>query len=228
MPTAVAIFVKTPGLSPIKTRLGARIGAAEAVRFHQLAAACVAGVVQAAGPGLTAHWAVAEEAALDHPAWQGLATLWQGDGGLGQRLDTVYAALLARYGRVLMIGADAPQVSAGLLAQASAALDEAATPFAMGPAMDGGFWLFGGRQAVAGEVWRAVPYSQQDTRARLAALLQPQGGLAWLPTLRDVDTADDLAPLLDALSRLEAPCPEQAALREWLLARGAFPERQNV
>ena len=227
MPTAVAIFVKTPGLSPIKTRLGAGIGAAEAVRFHQLAAACVAGVV-ASGSGLAPHWAVAEAQALDHPAWQGFPTLWQGDGGLGQRLDMVYATLLGRYGRVLMIGADAPQVSAGLLARACSALDGAGTPFAMGPAVDGGFWLFGGRQAVAGEVWRAVPYSQPDTRARLAALLEPQGALAWLPTLRDVDTADDLAPLLDALLRLEARCPEQDALAAWLRARIPAPGHENV
>jgi len=107
MTAAVAIFVKTPGLSPVKTRLAAGVGVEAATEFHRLAAASVAGVARACGEEIVPYWAVAEQEALDAPAWRGFPTIWQGEGGLGARLDRIYATLLLRHGRVLLIGADA-------------------------------------------------------------------------------------------------------------------------
>ena len=71
----LAIFVKTPGVSPLKTRLAQAIGQDAAEAFHRLAAAAVADVAkqaQAAMPGLVAYWAVAEREALDAPIWRDL------------------------------------------------------------------------------------------------------------------------------------------------------------
>ncbi|MDQ3495902.1 MAG: hypothetical protein M3485_10390, partial [Pseudomonadota bacterium] len=70
----LAIFVKTPGHSPLKTRLAAGIGRESAERFHRLAAEAVAAVARAAQatpPGLATAWAVAEDSALDDALWSG-------------------------------------------------------------------------------------------------------------------------------------------------------------
>lgn len=219
MTTALAIFVKTPGHSPIKTRLAALIGARAAIEFHRLSAGAVAEVVQSAGAGLQPYWAVAERAALDDPLWRDLPQLWQGDGGLGERLHRVYATLLARHERVLLVGADAPQLTRDLLLQACDALTDPATPWVIGEARDGGFWMFGGRVPIAREAWCGVRYSCPDTARQLCESLDPPGTIAALPTLTDVDEAADLDALGDTLAALPSPLPAQCELRHWLATR---------
>lgn len=216
--TALAIFVKTPGHSPIKTRLAATIGAANAIDFHRLSAAAIMQVVCAArdaGCDLRPYWAVAEAAALEDPAWRALPRIAQGEGDLGERLHRIYATLQAGHGRVLLAGADAPQVTIALLRNALAALDDPATPFVLGPARDGGFWLFGGSIPIPETVWRSVGYSRSRTADDLRAALSPSGRVAQLPTLIDVDSAPDLETLAAALDALSEPLPGQRALRAW-------------
>ncbi|HWU76736.1 MAG TPA: DUF2064 domain-containing protein [Rhodanobacter sp.] len=216
MTAALAIFVKTPGLSPLKTRLAAGIGEQAALRFHQLAAAATAEVARACMPWLAPYWAVAESGATAAAAWPGFALLHQGEGDLGERLHAVYSRLLARHDRVLLIGADAPQLTLGSLQAALALLDDAQMPFVIGDAGDGGFWLFGGRAAVPREVWTRVRYSQAQTASDLRRYLSPCGAIGAVGCLTDIDRAEDLPALRDALDALETPLPAQQALRHWL------------
>ncbi|HYZ63310.1 MAG TPA: DUF2064 domain-containing protein [Acetobacteraceae bacterium] len=224
--TAVAIFVKTPGLTPVKTRLARGIGAAAATEFHVRAASCVAAVARAAMPDVHPYWAVAEQAGIRDPLWAALPSVWQGEGKLGARLHQVYSGLLRRHGAVLLIGADAPQVTPGLLSHVAHALQRGA-PCTMGPASDGGFWLFGGRAPVPELVWNSVAYSRQDTGAQLLAALRPFAEVSICSALSDADRPEDLPGLLAALSELAEPLPEQASLAVWLrevVARLALEE----
>lgn len=219
MPPALAIFVKTPGLSPVKTRLAAGIGQLQAEMFHRQSTAAVEAVSRAAGPALALYWAVAENHGLEHSLWSALPKLWQGQGDLGARLHRVYSHLQARHGSVLLIGADTPQLTSSLLQQALQALQRA--PFVLGPSDDGGFWLFGGRLVVAASIWQSIRYSQPDTAIELQTALAGHGEIAQLPTLVDVDRIDDLARVREALTRLTEPLPEQQQLLDWL---GALPD----
>lgn len=215
MSTALAIFVKTPGHSPVKTRLAASIGSARAEQFHRLAAAAVAAVARAAIPVISPCWAVAEPAACSDPLWRELPVIGQGDGELGSRLDHVCRQLQERHGRVLLIGADAPQISVRLLHAAVAALDDPPTPYVLGCANDGGFWLFGTRRPVPAQVWLTPRYSSPSTADQLIDALAP-AAIAYLPTLVDVDDGADLSSLVSALNALERPLSEQAKLLAWL------------
>lgn len=216
MTAALAIFVKTPGLSPVKTRLAARIGPVAALRFHQLAAAATADVARACESWLTPYWAIAESSPAAATAWPGFASLHQGEGDLGGRLHTVYAALQARHGRVLMIGADAPQLTVASLQRALTALDDVRTPFAIGDANDGGFWLFGGRGQIPRDAWTRVRYSHAQTASDLRQQLSPHGAVGAVGSLTDVDNVEDLPVLRAALETLSHPLPAQKALRQWL------------
>lgn len=217
MSAALAIFVKTPGCSPVKTRLAATLGRQRAEHFHHLAAAAVAAVACAASPAVQPYWAVAERGALDDPMWSALPTLWQGEGTLGARLHNVCALLQQRHGRVLLIGADAPQIRVDLLSAALDALENPATPFVLAPAHDGGFWLFGARQPVPEAAWLAPRYSSSDTARELVDALSMEGVIAALPMLNDVDDGEDLASLVTDLKTLRAPLPEQRELLAWLM-----------
>ena len=217
MSAALAIFVKTPGHSPVKARLAASIGQRRAEHFHRLAAAAVAAVARAAMPAVNPCWAVAERDALADPLWNALPKLWQGEGSLGARLHQMCAQLQSRHERVLLIGADAPQISTHLLRQALDALDSEATPFVLGRAHDGGFWLFGTRRPVPEAAWLAPRYSCADTASVLIDTLSATGACASLPMLNDVDESSDLASLVVDLRALAEPLPEQRVLLEWIV-----------
>lgn len=214
---AVAIWVKTPGLSPVKTRLAAKIGAPDAERFHLLAAAAAGAAARAAAeidPTLTPYWAVAEHAS---DSWVGLASVWQGDGGLGQRLSRVYDELLARHRFVIFLGADSPQINPALIVDA--AQEAKRGSFVLGPAEDGGFYLFAGSRPLPAEVWTAVPYSESNTLRSLEAGLTAHGTIRRGATLFDVDEPDDLNRLGQALQMITSLLPEQETLRLWLASR---------
>ncbi len=216
MSTAIAIFVKTPDLSPIKTRLAAGIGASEAMHFYRLAAAATGEVLSIGGPLLTPYWAVAEESVLTNETWSGFPRLWQGMGTLGERLHRIHRKLQGRHGSVLMIGADTPQLTPALLQQALAALQKPATTHVLGPTRDGGFWLFGSKQPVPVAIWTAVTYSRNDTAETLRYALSGSGKLDHLPTLTDIDTVNDLPALHEALQRVDNPTATQIELVGWL------------
>ena len=217
---ALAVFAKTPGRTPAKTRLGADIGqpAAEAFYRRSLAATlAVADAAAAAGP-LDAVVAVAEPGALGDEPWAGRRTISQGTGGLGDRLHTVYSALLAEYGAVLLIGCDSPHHTPDRFTAPAAALLDPAAPadFRLGRCDDGGYWLLGGRRPVPRAAFLSVEYSGPGTAAETAAALRPLGKLAEEPASFDVDRTADLPRLRAALAELRNPLPEQAALADWL------------
>lgn len=218
MSAGFAIFVKTPGRSALKTRLAAGIGEAAALTWYRLAARAVGEVVAAAcGNDGGAYWAVAEAEALDDPRWTGLPVLWQGAGGLGERMARVHDELVGRHGGGILLGADAPQIDADDLQNAVAWLECDAAHSVLGPAADGGFWLFGSNRRQAHAAWNQVAYSQPDTAERFVAALSAAGQWQRLRRLDDVDRAADLAPCIAALAALAEPTPAQRRLLEYSL-----------
>ncbi len=214
MSGALALFVKTPGRSPLKTRLAAAIGQQAAEGWYAAACAATLEVVERfeRASGAQAYWAVAEDDALDDPRWATLPRIAQGEGGLGARMARVHADLVARHGRGLLVGADAPQLECAMLEEADAWLADAAPRIAIGPSRDGGFWLFGGNRALPPTDWEGVPYSRTDTLQRFRSTMAAHGAWLDVAALRDVDTPDDLAALPAALAALPEPTPAQRRL----------------
>lgn len=217
MTGAAAIWVKTPGLSPVKTRLAAGIGTEMAERFHTLSARAVAAVARKAAEEhpelLVPYWAVAERGSA---GWEGLAVVEQGEGGLGERLAHLYDHLLERHGFVLFLGADSPQLTPAALADAAERAGRGS--FVLGPAEDGGFYLFGGSRPLPRQVWTRVHYSETGTLTELEAGLAGYGPIERMKVLLDVDTREDLPHLLRALETADSLLPEQVTLAEWLAA----------
>jgi rSAM/selenodomain-associated transferase 1 len=218
MSCGVAIFVKTPQLTPVKTRLWPCLGRSRAEALYRISAKAVASVVAQAGPvtKAQAYWAVAEEAAVHVEFWESIPCLAQGEGGLGERMAHVYAALRRRHYAAILVGADAPQITASHLRRATDWLDNSESRLVIGPAEDGGFWLFGGNCPLPASAWSQVHYSATDTAAQFVRAMDGVGPWRTLETLRDIDTARDLEPALAALTLLDMPTPAQAQLSAWL------------
>ena len=216
MSVAVAIFVKTPSLSALKTRLWPNLGREAAERLHMACADAVASVVAEAGRrhGMTAYWAVAEENATAH--WPGFPCVEQGAGSLGERMARVYRRMYERHGAAILIGADAPQIEVRHLAEADAWLRAASAHLAIGPAEDGGFWLFGGNRRLDDTAWLQPRYSAPSTAVEFVEALRGQGDWLELERLRDIDTVADIGPVRERLAALADATAEQSHLMEQL------------
>ena len=217
MSVAIAIFVKTPNYLPIKTRLAATIGRERAESFYRLCICAMEGVMKelASVVDVETYWAVAEKEAVDEPIWQGLTPMYTGDGELGERLHCVYSKLFEQHSQVMLLGADAPQLTVGFLKAVFDQLSSVERSFSIGPARDGGFYLFAGNQSVSKGVWLDTPYSVSDTASVLAKKLETEGNLFFLPEFTDVDVEADLSVLCGELEKAELP--EQRQLLEWLI-----------
>ncbi len=132
---ALAIFVKTPGLSPVKTRLAEGIGKEGAEPFFRFSV----GEMQALGKRSNQ---VARDRLLlggrreggaeSHPQWENLPRIEQGEGDLGARLSRVYdEPLLKKHSSVILVGADSPEIDGKTIEHALSELEKSS--FVLGP-----------------------------------------------------------------------------------------------
>jgi len=190
------VFAREPELGRVKTRLAAGIGAEAALAvYRELLALTEAAVAAAQMPATV--WLAGAPAGADpaqpRPQWPGLPWRVQpAAGSLGERMAHAFGeAFAAGAARVVIIGTDCPGLSAELLRQAFAELLHAEV--VVGPADDGGYYLLGMTELqpelFANKDWSTATVLP-DTLADAARL-----GLrvAQLPTLHDVDSAQDLA-----------------------------------
>jgi len=202
---AIAAMVKTPGLTPVKTRLSKDVGQKNAQETFEL---CLAALEHELSklPAIAedrlkwqCFWAVHEPAALTNPRWQAFATIWQGEGGLGEKLDRVYQTLHECHDAVCLIGGDTPHLTSELWHKLVLGLGS--HEFVVGPSRDGGFYLMAGRKPVPGEVWQRVKYSDSETCAQLIDQLRNYGGVMTLETLQDIDHLKDLRQVLHEMPK---------------------------
>lgn len=190
------IFAREPVLGRVKTRLAAGIGAEAALAvYRELLALTAAAVAEAQLPATV--WLAEAPADADpaqpRPEWAGLPWRVQPPAdSLGTRMAQAFeAAFGAGAGRVVIIGTDCPGLSAALLRQAFEHL--LSHDLVVGPADDGGYYLLGMNKLepalFLNKDWSTATVLP-DTLADAARL-----GLrvAQLPTLHDVDSAQDLA-----------------------------------
>jgi glycosyltransferase A (GT-A) superfamily protein (DUF2064 family) len=222
-PAGLAIFVKTPGLSPVKSRLWPALGQPVAERlYRRMAAAVGASARPIAHRELTCYWAIAE----DHPAarrcWRRLPTLRQGDGELGARMYAVQQALQTRHRSWLLTGADAVLLDARThLRPALDWLDHPAPRVIFGPAEDGGFWLIGGNVTLSLDVWSMPTYSTDQTLIQIRAAIRsryPSVEIGSLDAASDLDTEADLSRVIEQMAcRPALARPQRRLLRRLIV-----------
>lgn len=200
----IACFVKTPGLSPLKTRLASSIGKQNALQVYELMLNALRGTFE----GLmkldlnsTIYWAIAEND-LDVSYWSDFLCLKQGLGDLGDRLHSIYTQMLERHDGAILIGADCPLLDSNKLYSASQKL-RSQEGFVLGPTRDGGFYLFGGTRSVEKEIWKTPTYSSPTTKRDLKTELSKIETVHELEELFDVDEYDDLLELLNVAGELQ-------------------------
>lgn len=219
MSEAIAIFAKTKSLSPVKTRLAADIGESLAGAFYTLSVEAVTEIVKAAQKqnDFVPYWALAEKEAVDYTEWYDFSSLWTGEGDLGKRLHNIYSTLRKKHDYVILIGTDSPQLEPEIITNAIKKLRNQPESCVIGPAHDGGFYLFAAKTPIVEHIWTKVSYSQSVTLEELSSNLAANGiTIQLLSSQGDIDTMNDLKPLLNALEANRNLLPAQRKLYRWL------------
>jgi len=198
MSTALIVFAKAPVAGRAKTRMVPALGEQGAADFaQQLLLHAVQQALQTPFDPLTlcvtpdaSHSACVQAQALSSGR---LHLSSQGEGDLGQRMHRALENALRHSASVLLMGSDAPGLSAGRLAEAAQALRRHDAVFI--PAHDGGDALVGLRRPAPG-LFHNMRWStaqvMADTRNRAR-----DAGLIWqeLAPVHDMDEPADLRHL---------------------------------
>ena len=193
--TAIAFFVKTPGDESIKTRLAKQVGIDVANTVYELSLNCVQSLAcKLQNEGIDVIWAVAEKESINSAFWlqTGLETMYSGDGELGDCLHNVYAKLFKVADNVVLLGSDSPQLT---VADIKPAWEIEHPEYLIGPAKDGGFYMFVGREEISKEIWTSVKYSTETTLDQLERKLDKP--IKHLEVRTDFDDIDSLSQVLD-------------------------------
>ncbi len=212
---ALAIFVKTPELSPVKTRLAREIGETQARTFYEHALlATEALALELPEQGIQPYWAVTEPEAMSHPRWQSLPRICSAQPvptlqeelqeepdkaadtlSLGYRLASVFAQLRQQHDTVMVIGSDCPQIDRQTLLAARHLAAQNPDAVVFGPSEDGGFYLAASSSELPAELWLKTTYSHRNTYLWLKQACKPDYSIIELPPLQDIDELEDLMAL---------------------------------
>lgn len=212
----IGIFFKSPVAGRVKTRLCPPLDPAEAAMLYAAFLADTLSLCRGvAGAEITLFHAGESPTADPREALPGAAGLpWLPQAGddLGARMAAALHTLLADGPgpvRALLVGTDHPDLPAGRIEAAFAALER--NDLVLGPTSDGGYYLVGLSRPIPGLfdgiAWSTeVVYLQQVERAAALGVTR-----ATLPAWQDVDTPDDLAELRQRLTLSASLNPEIAA-----------------
>jgi rSAM/selenodomain-associated transferase 1 len=189
----IVIFAKAPVPGKVKTRLMPALGAEGAARLAEEMLRRTAADALASGVGAVE---LCADPPPDRPDWLGripldvIATA-QGEGGLGERLARAAQRVLDGGERIVLIGTDCPELDAGRLIAAAAALES--HDAVIHPAEDGGYALLG-LARFDPSLFDGIAWSTATVAAATIARIEALGwSLHVGETLRDIDEPQDLA-----------------------------------
>ena len=187
------IMARYPTLGKVKTRLAQEIGHQAATDLYRSFLVHFAKEFQHAPFDVEWRYTPARAPIRNIIGQNGYLAQPQPTGDLGERMAKIFEESFARgYGRVIMIGTDAPKVGQGTIRRALKRLDSA--PAVFQPTHDGGYALIGLRVML--DVFTGIPWSTPKVMAKTRARLKEfRIAFRELPVTFDVDTTADLARL---------------------------------
>ncbi|MFP4473107.1 MAG: TIGR04282 family arsenosugar biosynthesis glycosyltransferase [Candidatus Omnitrophota bacterium] len=196
---AIIFFVKEPVPGQIKTRLFADCGDDFAVQFYLACLKDVRDLIsQCPGRKTFIYYFSPETPRRLRQIFPGCPLYPQSGADLGERMAGAFEDVFARgFSKAVLIGSDAPQITADIVQQAFDALNT--HDAVLGPARDGGYYLIGLNQSCPG-LFKGIRWSRENVlketlqRARASAMQAAQ-----LPFLMDIDTAADLKEIREKI-----------------------------
>ena len=194
----IIVFVRTPELGKVKTRLAKTIGDQAALTIYKLLLKHTATVLHELSFDKVVYYSKKIE---NNDFWE--ASLFekklQKGADLGERMQQAFETAFDRgYKKVLIIGSDLFELTSTLIISALEALET--YDISIGPSLDGGYYLLGMK-----ELHPAVFKNKKwGTNSVLKNTLQDlkQQNVKLLEALNDIDTFEDLQQQPELLNKI--------------------------
>src|SRR5690242_13860928 len=192
------VFARLPELGKVKTRLAASVGDERALAIYE---AMLRDLLQSIGTSneqteIEVMWPPTPDANGEQlrKAFGNHAKAVQTGATLGDRLSMAFSErfFFHRTEKIIVIGVDDPLLPRELIDHAFALLDSC--EYVVGPAQDGGYYLFGCRaMSFEPEVFQGIEWGTSKVLAETVRhIFDTQRTCALLPERWDIDTAEDL------------------------------------
>ncbi len=223
MDRAVILFTRTPVPGETKTRLMPFLSGEECAQLHSCFIRDIYGACARTGADVLVFYTPEDRRDILAPLLgpDVPLTAQRGD-GLGQRMDNAFREAFARgYEAAVLVGTDVPELTAGALEAAFAALGD--SDVVLGPTADGGYYLIGMTRPQPA-AWDVRRYGTGTVFDETAAALGRAGlRAAAVSPCRDVDTPEDLLALWHAWAGTAAMTETHTG--RWLAEK--FAERRE-
>lgn len=188
------VFVKSPILGEVKTRLAKSIGAKKALKVYEqildytkkisLEVDCDSVIVFHHGKEVQ-KWFWQED---------GVRNLIQSEGDLGAKMKSAFKALFEEgYKELIVIGSDCLEITTQHINGAYKALNE--SDFVIGPAQDGGYYLLGCKSIKSLFVFDNMPWSNASLFKETKKLIKSESQtVSLIEELSDIDYIEDIKP----------------------------------
>ncbi|MCB9092117.1 MAG: DUF2064 domain-containing protein [Halobacteriovoraceae bacterium] len=167
----LVVLTKTPGHSPVKTRLLNTYDEPFINTMYERFLDIIEEKLsdESVTEKFDVLWAIKEESALNEERWKNKNIRLQVGNNLGCILSNMFVKLKDQYQSLIFIGSDMPQIESEVITQALDYLDSKTS--VIGPTLDGGFYLLGVTSEFVPEIFLQIPYSQSDTCSELEKLI---------------------------------------------------------
>lgn len=190
---ALIIFAKAPVPGKVKTRLQPHLSAEQCASLHEsfiTDTLSIAREIEGADIFLACHPGVEHPFFLKVARDFGIRLTAQRGNDLGERMDNAIKwGLEMRYGKVIVIGSDSPDLPPDYIRDGFEMLDS--SEMVLGPSRDGGYYLIGGRKQLP--VFYDVPWSSSRVFGTTLEIARKKGiTFSILREWYDIDTCEDL------------------------------------
>jgi rSAM/selenodomain-associated transferase 1 len=197
---ALLLFARFPRPGAVKTRLAETIGHEAAKEFYRLCAEHVfdqSAILSCSVDRFVFYSDANERDEME--TWVGPHFRLEAQTGadLGERMGNAFRSVFSRGVRkAVLVGTDVPDLSASIIDDAIRSLDS--YDVVIGPCHDGGYYLVGMKE-LHHEIFVDIPWSTDAVLERTQERINSLGlTLNLLPTLADIDTAEDLRSWIEA------------------------------
>ncbi len=216
--TALALMLRAPQIGKIKSRLAQTLGEKNTHYLYTQMVEDIAETLQQTKADII--YSV-EPADQTHyiKTWLPKPTALQGQhqGDLGEKMQQLTTNLIKEgYNNIILIGSDIPSLSTKILNQAIEMLEDNCVDTLIGPAGDGGYYLIGFNQnSYDKQIFEHIDWGSGSVYLQTMQTLDRLGNRTGiLPTLRDIDTIDDLKDVKEELLQHHSGNRTQKALEK--------------
>lgn len=184
---SLIIFVRSPKLGKVKTRLAKEVGDKEALSIYIRLLRHTREVAE--GVNATRHLFYSDEVIEDEWSTDYFQKVLQAKGDLGDKMHHAMGTALETSSKAIIIGSDCAQLSSSLIESAYEALDQ--NDVVIGPTFDGGYYLLGVKK-VHKELFEDMTWSVESVFDETVRRIELKGlSYSILDKLSDIDYKED-------------------------------------